>query len=184
MDKSKGWKILFESAKIICSYRNDVLFEFYGSESRSDSVKTINENFIGEKNIKYYGPAYGDKKFEILNTSDIFVFPPIEPEAFPLVILEAMAFGLPVVTTDQGGITEAIIDGKGGFIVEKNDPKDLAEKLEILINDKELRLKMSEFNRQRYLENFTLEKFEENWIRFFNTIDKEVYSESIDHQNR
>jgi len=173
MELTKGWKVLFDAALLITSYSSKISFEFYGNPTSNSTKNEIEKLFdeVRDENIFYNGPVYGDEKIIALKSADLFCFPTYYPtEAFPLVILEAMACGLPVVTTDQGGITEAIIDGKGGFIVKKNDPKDLAEKLEILINDKELRLKMGQFNRQRYLENFTLEKFEENWIKFFNTL--------------
>lgn len=174
MDRLKGWFTLFEAAKIICRKYGNIEFLFAGSPSSDSSHEFISSTFSESgfvERIRYLGAQYGEDKEILFKKADIFCFPTdYPPESFGLVILEAMAFCLPVITTEKGRIADLIIDGKGGFIVNKNDPKDLAEKLEILINDKELRLKMGEFNRQRYLENFTFEKFEENWINFFNTI--------------
>jgi glycosyltransferase involved in cell wall biosynthesis len=98
------------------------------------------------------------EKLNYLINSDIFVFPPKEPEGHPWVIVEAMAAGLPIISTDQGAITESVIDGVNGFIVESNNPKQIAKKLELLIEMPELRERMGKESRRLYEANFTEEK--------------------------
>ena len=68
--------------------------------------------------VNFLGPLYGDDKWNYFINADIFVFPPRAPEGHPLVLVEAMAAGLPIISTDQGAITESVIDGENGFIVE------------------------------------------------------------------
>ena len=81
-------------------------------------------------------------------------------ECFPLVILEAMEYGLPVVSTNEGGIQDIILDGKTGYVVEKHNPAALATALEHLINDPGLRTRMGNAGRKRFEEAFTEEVFE------------------------
>lgn len=69
------------------------------------------------------------RKFDLLSHSDIFVFPPRDPEGHPWVIVEAMAAGLPVITTDRGAIAESIEDGYNGYIVPLNNPGELAGRI-------------------------------------------------------
>ncbi|NLI56859.1 glycosyltransferase family 4 protein, partial [bacterium] len=70
---------------------------------------------------------------EYLIESDIFVLPSLS-EGFPVVVLEAMASGLPVVATNVGGLPEIIQENKNGFLVEPQNPRDLAKKILFLLN--------------------------------------------------
>lgn len=104
---------------------------------------------------------------EFLGNADIFVFPPRAPEGHPWVIVEAMAAGLPVVSTDRGAIAECILDGQNGFIVPVNNPGQIAIKLKQLISDNALRERMGKESRKLYEENFTEEKMVERLSETF-----------------
>jgi len=120
-------------------------------------------------NIK--GLVSGDAKFRFLFQSDIFIFPTYyPPEGHPWVIVEAMAAGLPIITTDQGAITESVKDGVNGFIVEKRNPKEIAEKIKVLIDNPDLRKKMGRESRRLYLENFTEDKMIEKLSYAFRAV--------------
>jgi glycosyltransferase involved in cell wall biosynthesis len=73
-----------------------------------------------------------------------------------------MRASLPVVVSDVGGCREAVLDGKTGFLVPAGDPKVLAEKLEKLILDSELRRSLGNAGRLRYEEEFTFEAMLKN----------------------
>ena len=92
-----------------------------------------------------------------LQQSSIFVLPSLR-ECFPVVNLEAMASGLPVVATRVGGVPEEVVDGETGFLVSPNDPESLAEKLAILIDDEELRREMGRKGRKRAESLFSVER--------------------------
>lgn len=120
--------------------------------------------------LELMGPVYGKEKIDLLSSADIFVFPPRESEGHPWVIVEAMAAGLPIITTDQGAITESVKDGLNGFIVEKRNPQQIAEKIKFLIDHPDIRIKMGEESRRLYLENFTEEKMIERLSHAFHSI--------------
>jgi glycosyltransferase involved in cell wall biosynthesis len=105
--------------------------------------------------IEFRRPVAGDEKDELLASSSILLFPPVEPEGHPRVVLEAQAAGLPVVTTDRGAIAETVVDDRTGYVLAQADPEELADRILRLLRDKELRLRMSEAARDRYLEHFT-----------------------------
>ena len=114
-----------------------------------------------ESEVTYEGKKYNEEKVKIFMNSDIFAFPTYYPnETFGLVNLEAMQAKLPVVSTPEGGIPDVVEDGETGFLVPKKNSKALAEKLEILIKNPELRKRMGEAGRQRYETKFTVGKFE------------------------
>ena len=80
--------------------------------------------------VYYYGCRYGDEKEVFWQNADIFVFPTFyHNECFPLVLLEAMQYGVACISTDEGGISDIIEDGTTGFIVERQNALQLAEKI-------------------------------------------------------
>lgn len=93
--------------------------------------------------------------------SDVFAFPTFyNNECFPLVLLEAMEQGIPCISCNEGGISGIIDDAQTGFIIAKNQPEALAEKLEVLINNPDLCNKMGKAGRKKFEQEFTLNRFE------------------------
>ncbi len=78
-------------------------------------------------------------------------------EAFGQVIAEAMASGKPVIGTRVGGIPEVVEDGVSGFLINKNSPAELADKILVLANDRELQLSMGHAGREICREKFELQ---------------------------
>jgi glycosyltransferase involved in cell wall biosynthesis len=110
--------------------------------------------------VEFTGPLYDDGKWEAYAGADIFCFPThYSAESFGLVAVEAMMFSLPVVSTNWRGLPDIVVDGETGFLVPPKDAKSIAERLEILILDPDLRAAMGAAGRRRYEENFTVEKF-------------------------
>ena len=110
--------------------------------------------------MRYLGKKYREEKEEAFKNADIFVFPTNYPnECFPLVLLEAMQYGLPCVTTDEGGKKDIVVKDSG-FTVHGQKPEELAvstaDALETLIKSAEQRLKMGETGRKRVEELFTV----------------------------
>lgn len=88
------------------------------------------------------------------NSALVTVLPSII-EIFPLVVLESMACGTPVICTDVGGMPEIVEDGKDGFIVPPNDPKSLEEKIKYFLNNPDESRRMGENARKKILTDFT-----------------------------
>ncbi len=165
--KSKGVFVLLDACKILEGKGYDFHCYFVGSEGDID--RSTFEQALKKINFKnkvlYLGPMYDKNKDKILLESDIFIFPTFYPmECFPLVILEAMQFSTPVISTNEGGILDIIDDVENGFIVKQKDPIDLASKIEILMNDNNLRSRMGKKARIKYEQNFTKEIFEHNML--------------------
>lgn len=85
-------------------------------------------------------------------------------EGLPRVILEAMALGKPVVASNVGGIPELVKDGETGFLVEPKNSGQLAEKLRILLSDKNLAVAMGRRGRELVKDKFSNEKYIENYL--------------------
>lgn len=107
----------------------------------------------------YHGKMYGDAKKEMLSKANVFVLPTMN-DCFPLVILEAMENGLPVVTTPIGGIPDIVDDEVTGLITEDGDAQSLANNLSRLLKDKDLATIFGENGRKKLLEKYTEKSFE------------------------
>lgn len=90
--------------------------------------------------VKMVGWVSGAAKINLLDNSDIFCLP-TKNDAFPIAFVEAMAYGLPVVGVEYGGIPDIVPNGKVGFLVQKQDPEMIAVELKKLLNH-EIRCKM------------------------------------------
>ena len=107
--------------------------------------------------VEFRPSVTGDDRLALLASSSILLFPPVEPEGHPRVVLEALAAGLPVITTDRGAIAETIVEGESGFVLQHPVPQELAARVLCLLRDGELRDRMSRAARSRYLQRFTQE---------------------------
>jgi glycosyltransferase involved in cell wall biosynthesis len=99
---------------------------------------------------------------ELFRSLSVVVVPSTWVEPGGLVVLEAMASGVPVVATQQGGPAEVISDGLDGFLVSSADPSEMAGRIDLLIRDRELRTRMGAAGRSRvaaaYSRNSHLER--------------------------
>jgi glycosyltransferase involved in cell wall biosynthesis len=165
--ESKGCLILLEACKLLRDRRIQFRCCFVGGEG-DVSAEYLSER-IADLNlhdqVKYLGKRFGDDKWQTFSDTDIFALPTFYNfEALPIVILEAMQWGLPVVSTPEGGIPDQVIDGETGFLVRQKDTIELADKLEELIRNPKMRMYMGHQGRQRYLQLFTSDHFESRLI--------------------
>jgi colanic acid/amylovoran biosynthesis glycosyltransferase len=105
--------------------------------------------------VRLSGRLPADGVCERLQNADLFLLSSVS-EGISNAVLEAMATGLPVVTTDCGGMREAVSDGVEGFVVPTRDVRQMAAALGRLAGDAELRVRMGAAARVRVLKEFTL----------------------------
>ncbi|GEO11241.1 glycosyltransferase family 4 protein [Segetibacter aerophilus] len=169
--KNKGVLVLLDALTILKDRGYDFEARFVGAPSNI-TIEML-ENEIEERGMKGHvtvvGPLYSELKFKEFKNADIFVFPTYN-DAFGLVNLEAMQYGLPVISTFEGSIPDVVINEVTGYLVEKEDISMLAEKIEILIKDEALRLEMGSKGYERCRGHFALENFEANMERTFKMI--------------
>ena len=109
---------------------------------------------IGES-VECLGWIGYEEKKNLLNSCKVFCLPSYN-EGFPISVLEAMSAGLGIVSTNVGGIPEAIENGKSGLLVEAGDIDGLVLSLNRILGDDKICDKFSMNARKRYVENFTL----------------------------
>ena len=172
--ESKGLSTLIESmAFMIKEARNfelTIVGPWRDAVFKEKIFRLIEALNVGEF-IFFRGPLYGTEKVRELVSSDIFVFPTYPPEAFPLVILEAMAVGLPIVSTEVGSIPEIVADGVNGFVVPSRNPQALASAVIRLIKDEIMRQNFGRASRRLFEERYTFESYRKNLYKIFKLID-------------
>ena len=110
--------------------------------------------------IRFTGVITGEEKWKAFRDADVFCFPSHHyAESFGVVLIEAMSFGLPIVTTRWRGIPDVVGGSGGAFIVEPNSPELLAQYLKSLLNDEELRVAMGRNNRAWFCDHYTVERY-------------------------
>ncbi|OFY30898.1 MAG: hypothetical protein A2275_07415 [Bacteroidetes bacterium RIFOXYA12_FULL_35_11] len=152
LEKLKGY---YDFEKIIGSINkkyNNVHFLICGAKGAD-----VNYHILNKKNVFYQGEIFGEKKYQIFAEADILVLPSYS-EVFPVVLLEAMAQGLPVVSTNVGAIPEIIKDGENGFLCEPGDVNALLKNVVSLIENAGLRSLMGKNNKEKALKKYAVQR--------------------------
>jgi glycosyltransferase involved in cell wall biosynthesis len=134
-----------------------------GAEPGGDESERLHR-LVGELGldeiVELPGPCYGDDKHRRMVEADVFCFPTFyEAEAMPLVVLEAMAYGLPVVSTSWRAVPSMVVEGETGHLVEPGDVTALADRLEELIRRPDVAADLGRRGRRRFEERFALDRF-------------------------
>lgn len=160
--ESKGCFVLLDACKILNEKGYSFVCDFVGGESSLIS-KSVLECEIKkrhlEANVIYHGKKTGDDKAAFFLAADAFVFPTMN-DCFPLVLLEAMQYKLPVISTNIGAILDELLDNETGYIVPQKNPYALADKMELLLKNPNNGRSMGQAGYDYYLANFTEDKFE------------------------
>lgn len=130
----KGHEVLLDAVDLIGDFQGSV--SIVGDGPLYDDVEQ--EIRLRELTEDVFLTGFRDDISQVLATSDVLVLPSFR-EGTPRVITEAMASGLPVVATDIAGIPEQVADGGSGYLIPTGDPEALAERLEALLVNAELR---------------------------------------------
>jgi len=156
LSHSKGVDMIFECARRL----PDVLFTLVGDGLLRTDIK----------NCKFPGPRPHEEMPIWMNASDIFVLPS-RSEGTPVVILEALSCGIPVITSRIGGCADVIRDGQTGYLVRVNDVDMLERKVRDLLNDEVARNLMGKRGRKDMIEKFDNKKIAQRV--------KRVYEEAV-----
>ena len=128
-----------------------------GGDGEVDQIKKIVSRRGITGNVVVPGWISGEEKIRLYKNCDIFVLPSYN-EGLPNSILEAMAVGVPIISTPVGGIPEAVIENVNGFLILPGNVESLFDKLVLLGEDKKLREKMGDQSQLIIKEKFDIEK--------------------------
>ena len=162
--KSKGVKDTFQIAENLIGKKINFQLFLVGNFTKYYTEKKL-KKFIAKKKLNNYvqliGPVADKEKHAYLRKSDIFIFP-THYEAFGNVAIEAMQASLPVISYKEGSLPIIISDKINGFLIDKGNIHDFTNKIQKLAKNPDLRKRMGYRGRKKYLELYTIEKFENN----------------------
>jgi glycosyltransferase involved in cell wall biosynthesis len=171
--ESKGVFVLLDALRILKNKKITFHCNFVGGEGdvSSQQLKQKISELNLEDKVTYHGKQFSADKYRLFNRSDIFVLPTFyENECFPLVLLEAMQFSLPLISTYEGAIPEIIENGVNGFLIKQRDKVDLANKIQQLIEKPSLRKSMERKGKEKFEREYTLSHFEQNMTEILTKI--------------
>lgn len=142
----KGVRYLIEAMAIVRQANPATRLLIVGDGVEKHNLETLAYRLNLERNVTFCGRLDNEEVPKYLAASDVFVLPSLS-EGFPVSIAEAMAAGLPVVTTRVRGLSELVGDGKNGFLVNPENPAQLAEKLLLVLTNDALQAEMSSNNK-------------------------------------
>lgn len=154
--EQKDHKTLFDALKLIDKSKWQL--SLVGKGKLVDFYKTLARELGIDSNIKFLGERYDVPL--LLQQSDIFLLIS-NWEGYPLSILEAMSFGLPVIASDVGGVSEAVSDSVNGYLIPRSNSKYLAEKLLFILEHPEVLSQISSTNIVDFKRYHTLDKMVE-----------------------
>jgi glycosyltransferase involved in cell wall biosynthesis len=162
VEKKGVYDLISIAERLVVKYQN-VKFVLAGT-GETEKIKII----LKQKGLEPYFelPGWVENKDFYYKEADIFVLPSYV-EALPMVILEAASYGLPIVSTTVGAIPEVIESKKSGFLLEPGAVEGFAEKLGMLLEDKEMRRRMGETARQQMTRCFAKEKISSQFAQLY-----------------
>ena len=171
LDRLKKQELLVEAAPAVLAKYPDTYFFFVGDETPSKTgigYKSVLMELIKRKNLSnnFRFINFSPNITEIYSLFDAVVLT-TPKETFGMVLVEAMAMGLPVIGTDAGGVKEIIADDKNGFLFEPHNARELGECIITLLSDKKLRLRMGKQGIKKVNDTFDLKKKLGEYERLF-----------------
>lgn len=152
--ESKGVMVLIEACGKLAArgvpFQLEIMGQWQSEEFAERVHRRIEELDLGRQ-IRFLGVQIGEEKFDAFRRADVFCFPSFfSCETFGVVLIEAMACGLSVVSTRWRGIPSVVDEGKVGFLVEPHDPGGVADRLSDLANNPELRERLGRAGRAKF----------------------------------
>lgn len=132
ISKRKGGFDLLQAVSDNKEYFKDKLLLRMGGNEVDGDIKTFIKEHGLESFVSYEGWIAGQKKIDCLNWEDVYILPSYN-EGLPIAILEAMAYGHPVISTPVGGIPEVIETGKNGILVQPGNTEAIADAIKFYI---------------------------------------------------
>lgn len=159
--EKKGTRYAIDAFSKIARKHN-VEFRIIGEGPLMGELYELVKNHKLIDKVRFLGPQPQARVIREMQDADIFILSAVtaangDKEGLPVVLLEAQAMKLPVVSSFHTGIPEAVLDGKSGFLVPEKDINLLAQKLECLIVNRQLREEMGEYGRRHVESRFNIQ---------------------------
>ena len=176
MEPPKGQMDLLKAVKLMAERRKDFKVVLMGRPQSKEYVKAL-DDYVRDNNLEDFVlilPA-ADKKTvrDWYAVEDVTVLPS-RSEALGLIILESFAMEKPVVATKVGGIPEVVVHGRNGLLVEPENPRQMADALNSVLDDPEMARRMGERGRELVVKEFSPKALVDNYMEVYRELTREV----------
>jgi len=178
--EKKGHKYAIQAiAKIIKKY-NKIEYIIAGEGYLRNELEELVEDLHIKKYVKFLGAVEQKEVLKLYQQAHIYILPSVtasngDQEGIPVVLMEAQATGLPIISTYHTGIPEGVLDGKSGFLVPERDVDALTEKLEYLIEHPEIWPDMGQYGRKFVEEHYDINKLNQRLVEIYQNIIEGKY---------
>ncbi len=174
--EKKGFKYLVQALPLVLKKHNNVKLIIGGYGIEENNLRALAKDLDVGNNVIFAGEIKSNLTSYYYNIADIFILPSImdskgETETLGVVLLEAMACGCAVIGSNVGGIPD-VITKSVGFLVEQKNPKQIAEKINFLLDNKHIMKRMGANAIKRVKDNFTRDKAKGNILEAYNYVLK------------
>ena len=161
-------------AEVVKRYRN-IEYIIAGDGSSRSKLENLVVTLEIENYVKFLGAVDQDEVLKLYERSHIFLLSSVtasdgDSEGLPVVLLEAQAVGLPIISSLHGGIPEGVLDSKSGFLVPEKDVDALADKIEYLIEHPELWPDMGRYGRKFVEERYDIQKLNQRLVKIYKAL--------------
>jgi len=170
--EKKGHEFAIKAIVKIISKHKNVTYIIAGDGLLRAKLESLVSELEIKNYVKFLGAVEQDEVLKLYQQAHIFVLPSVtasngDQEGTPVVLMEAQAVGLPIVSTYHSGIPEVVIDGKSGFLVPEKDVDALAERIEYLINHPEIWSEMGRAGRKFVEEHYDINKLNKRLVEIY-----------------
>lgn len=167
LEREKGVMEILEAVSLLLARGRSVSLTIAGDgNAMSDVKKFVKRHKELEGALYITGDVRGDRKKALLTTHHIYCLPTYG-EGMPNSVLEAMAFGMPVITCPVGGIGDFFENGKMGYLLQERTASQVADAIEKLINDRNGIIEMSIFNQRYATQNFLVTRVADKLLNVY-----------------
>lgn len=171
LEKIKGGEFLIQAIPFIIKAFPQTTLTIIGDGGNKSDLCHLTKKLQLEKQVQFRGWVEHKELDTYYEKASIVIIPSIGPENFPTVCNEAMSAGRPVIGTNLGGIPEIIDDGVNGYLVEPENPEQIAEKVIKLFSEENL-LKDLGRNARKKAEEFSIRKYMDNLEKIYEEVIK------------
>jgi len=169
LSKQKGVFDLLDAIQGTDAKVNLVIAGNEGSLGIGESIHQKISNYGLNARVQCVGSVVGEEKRRYFQLADIFVLPSYI-EGLPISLLEAMCFGLPVITTPVGGIPSVVLHDETGLLVQPGDVQGLRDAIKTLSDDATQRQRLGVAARKLCIKNYGIETVVRQYLKLYNTI--------------
>ncbi len=168
MSKDKGVFVAFDACALILQANRKVVITFAGpmeNEEVALRLEKLQKEYPAR--VRYLGYVEdATERTSIFRGADVFIFPTLR-DVFGLVLLHAMAEGIPIVASKEGTIPEIVMEAETGFLCSKGNSQEFAQKTLELLSNPDLRKRMSSASRSRFDSVYNLNQYSQRMVKVF-----------------